>query len=126
MPKKFFYQPDFSTTVICWSYTFIILLLGFILWLEITFFQVWTLLALVVFTIAAALQLGLRRVEVKQHELILHTVIPQNTKKLQLEDIKKVSKKKGRLVVQTKYHSHSLFMRTKSKQIIYDFLKKAS
>ncbi|GAJ26140.1 pore-forming protein [Liquorilactobacillus sucicola DSM 21376 = JCM 15457] len=124
MKEKFFYQPDFPTTIICWSYTFIILLLGFILWLEITFFQVWTLLALLVFLAVAALQIVLRKVELTQDELILHTVIPQNAKKFRLNDIENVSRKRAKLSIQTKYQTYSFFVKPSSGEKLYNSLNR--
>ena len=125
MKEKLFYQPDFSTSIICWSYTFIILLFGFILWLEITVFQIWTLITLVVFLGAAALQFLLRRVEMNHEELILHTVIPQNAKKIKLRDIKNISRKKAKLTIQTKYQTYSFFLCSKSAKKLHDNLKSA-
>ncbi|KRM97492.1 hypothetical protein FC19_GL001533 [Liquorilactobacillus aquaticus DSM 21051] len=124
MKEKFFYQPDFPTSVICWSHTFIILLFGFILWLEITVFQIWTLIALTLFLITAGLQCLLRRVELSQDGLLFHTVIPQNAKRLKFNDIKSVSIKKSKLTIQTKYQKYSFFLRSKSAKKLYDSIMK--
>lgn len=82
MKKRFLYQPDLPTTIICWSYSLIVLLISILLWLEITVFQIWTVLVFLLFLVIAGLQIFFRRVEVTTQELILHTVIPQNTKKV--------------------------------------------
>ena len=37
--KRYFYQRDPTTAVISWSWTFIILIIGVVIWLEITHFQ---------------------------------------------------------------------------------------
>jgi hypothetical protein len=82
MKKRFLYQPDLPTTIICWSYSLIVLLISILLWLEITVFQIWTVLVFLLFLVIAGLQIFFRRVEVTTQELILHTVIRKIPKSL--------------------------------------------
>ena len=53
--KRYFYQQDPTTAVISWSWTFIILIIGVVIWLEITHFQWITAAFLVAFFAVAAL-----------------------------------------------------------------------
>ena len=36
---RYFYQPNLTTTIISWCWTFLIFIAGLVVWLEITHFQ---------------------------------------------------------------------------------------
>ncbi|MFT9268067.1 MAG: EbsA family protein [Liquorilactobacillus nagelii] len=124
MKKRFLYQPDLPTTIICWSYSLIVLLISILLWLEITVFQIWTVLVFLLFLVIAGLQIFFRRVEVTTQELILHTVIPQNTKKFTLFEISDLQLQWYGLSFNTKYRQQQLVLTPKSKKNLYNILKK--
>ena len=48
MNKKYFYQPDIPVSISCWSFTLMILLFSLLLWLEITVFQIWTVITFII------------------------------------------------------------------------------
>lgn len=123
MKQKFFYQPDLPTMVTCWSYTLIILLISILLWLEITVFQVWTVLVFLLFLIVSGVQLHFRQVELTDQQLILRTVIPQNTKKLELTGLQVIKKKHGQLVLNGKYQSYRIFLLPSQQEKLYDLLE---
>ena len=123
MKQKFFYQPDLPTTVTCWSYTLIILLISILLWLEITVFQVWTVLVFLLFLIISGVQLYFRQVELTKQQLILRTVIPQNTKKLELSSLQVVKKKHGQLVLYGKYQSYRIYLLPAQQKKLYYLLE---
>lgn len=121
MKTKFWYQPDFAMAITCWSYTFMILLAGFLLWLEITVFQVWSGIVFILFGIAVLLQLFLRWVEITPDSqfLILHTVLPQNTKKIKLNTIRNVSSSKTGISFRDDQRQYKIIMLKNKKQMLY-------
>ena len=68
--KRYFYQQDPTTAVISWSWTFIILIIGVVIWLEITHFQWITAAFLVAFFAVAALAVFRRTMTVKKDEIV--------------------------------------------------------
>ncbi|MFT8458021.1 MAG: EbsA family protein [Liquorilactobacillus ghanensis] len=124
MKKYFFYQPDLPTSIICWSYSLIVLLISILLWLEITVFQIWTVLVFLLFLVVAGVQLFFRRVEITPTELILHTVIPQNTKRFALADIKDLQARRWLLSFATKYRRQQIIINPRDREKLYDILKK--
>ncbi|MFT8668114.1 MAG: EbsA family protein, partial [Liquorilactobacillus hordei] len=110
MNKKFWYQPDFATSVICWSFTFMILLLSVLLWLEITVFQIWTVIVFLIFCAITIIQLLLRWIEVDDEQMIVHTIIPQNTKKITLTNIENVRISKYGIIITVKRQKYHFIM----------------
>ncbi|MFT8836555.1 EbsA family protein [Liquorilactobacillus satsumensis] len=126
MKTKFWYQPDFAMAITCWSYTFMIFLAGFLLWLEITVFQVWSGIVFILFGIAVLLQLFLRWVEITPDSqfLILHTVLPQNTKKIKLNTIRNVSSSKTGISFRDDQRQYKIIMLKNKKQMLYNLISK--
>jgi cell division protein FtsW (lipid II flippase) len=123
MKQKFFYQPDLPTTVTCWSYTLIILLISILLWLEITVFQVWTVLVFLIFLILSGVQLYFRQVELTDQQIVLRTVIPQNTKRMELAGLQVVKKSHGQLVLNGKHQSYQIYLLPAKQRKLYNLIK---
>ncbi|QYH53169.1 EbsA family protein [Liquorilactobacillus hordei DSM 19519] len=122
MNKKFWYQPDFATSVICWSFTFMILLLSVLLWLEITVFQIWTVIVFLIFCAITIIQLLLRWIEVDDEQMIVHTIIPQNTKKITLTNIENVRISKYGIIITVKRQKYHFIMSKSNCKILYNII----
>ncbi|AUJ30886.1 pore-forming protein [Liquorilactobacillus hordei] len=122
MNKKFWYQPDFATSVICWSFTFMILLLSVLLWLEITVFQIWTVIVFLIFCAITIIQLLLRWIEVGDEQMIVHTIIPQNTKKITLTNIENVRISKYGIIITVKRQKYHFIMSKSNCKILYNII----
>lgn len=77
--KRYFYQQDPTTAVISWSWTFIILIIGVVIWLEITHFQWITAAFLVAFFAVAALAVFRRTMTVKKDEIVFNRILQRST-----------------------------------------------
>lgn len=122
---KFFYQPEWPTTLTTWSYNIIILLISIIIWLELTYFQIWTVIFFLVFALIAGLQLLRRQVFVKADHLILRAVVPFNNKRIDYQEIKAVVKNKHGLVIKTKFRDHQLLLTKTSRDKLAEKLSKS-
>ncbi|MDC7952013.1 EbsA family protein [Liquorilactobacillus mali] len=122
MNKKFWYQPDIATSIICWSFTLMILLLSILLWLEITVFQIWTVIVFLIFCVVSLIQFFLRWIEISDEKLIVHTIIPQNTKKLELSDIENVRVGKYGISITVKKQKYHFIMRKSNCEILYNLI----
>lgn len=73
--QRYFYQPNMTTTIISWCWTLMILLIGIIIWLEITHFQWITAAFFVVFIILASLQIFRRTMIVTPTKVIFNKML---------------------------------------------------
>lgn len=73
--RKFLYQPQLSTSCICWSWTLIVMLIGIIVWLEITTFQSTTLIIFLFFIFLTWIQIYYRKILINNHEIKICSVL---------------------------------------------------
>ncbi|KRN34378.1 hypothetical protein IV36_GL000181 [Liquorilactobacillus mali] len=99
-----------------------ILLLSILLWLEITVFQIWTVIVFLIFCAVSLVQLFLRWIEISDEKLIVHTIIPQNTKKLELSDIENVRVGKYGISITVKEQKYHFIMRKSNCEILYNLI----
>ena len=88
--RKYYSQPDVPTSIVCWSFTWMIFLFSMLLWLEITVFQVWTLMTLILFLIVALVELRDRYLQIEDGKINYHALIVFNGQSIKLSDIKEV------------------------------------
>lgn len=88
--KRYYSQPDVPTSIVCWSFTWMIFLFSMLLWLEITVFQVWTLMTLILFLIVALVELRDRYLQIEDGKINYHALIVFNGQSIKLSDIKEV------------------------------------
>lgn len=86
--KRYFYQQDPTTAVISWSWTFIILIIGVVIWLEITHFQWITAASLVAFFAVAALAVFRRTMTVKKDEIVFNRILQKEYMVVPLDEIR--------------------------------------
>lgn len=73
--RKFLYQPQLLTSCICWSWTLIVMLVGIIVWLEITTFQTITLTIFIIFALLTWIQIYYRKIFVNHDEIKICSVL---------------------------------------------------
>jgi uncharacterized membrane protein YdbT with pleckstrin-like domain len=76
--EKFFYQPNLVNTIIIWSWTTMILLLGIIMWLEITHFQWITAVLFLIFIALTVLQIFRRTLKITPDKLVFSRMLQAN------------------------------------------------
>lgn len=122
MEKRFYYQPDLSTSITCWSYTGMVFLFSMLLWLEITVFQIYTAIVFVIFLIASILQIARRKIVLEDDGVAIKTVFSMNAKKISYDDILNVEVEKHGLAFMTKYQKLSVMMKRKNAKELYKIL----
>lgn len=124
MTKKLYVQPDWPTSIICWAFSLMILDMSLLLWLEITVFQVWTVLAFLLFIAVAAVQVIGRYVVLGEDGLTVHTVISFNSKKIRYDQIKQVTVLRTQVIITGRYQTIKVLASKKVRQQIVDGIQK--
>lgn len=124
MIKKLYVQPDWPTSIICWAFSLMILDMSLLLWLEITVFQVWTVLAFLLFIAVAAVQIIGRYVVLGEDGLTVHTVISFNSKKIRYDQIKQVTVLRTQVIIAGRYQTIKVLASKKVRQQIVDGIQK--
>ena len=124
MTKKLYVQPDWPTSIICWAFSLMILDMSLLLWLEITVFQVWTVLAFLLFIAVAAVQIIGRYVVLGEDGLTVHTVISFNSKKIRYDQIKQVTVLRTQVIITGRYQTIKMLASKKVRQQIVDGIQK--
>ncbi|USS89658.1 EbsA family protein [Fructilactobacillus cliffordii] len=88
--RKFLYQPQPTTSIICWSWTLIVLLVGVIIWLEITQFQNITFMFFLAFVALTWIQIYFRKMLVWSDTIEIRQVLNPFGKKISLQSISRV------------------------------------
>lgn len=113
--KRYYSQPDVPTSIVCWSFTWMIFLFSMLLWLEITVFQIWTLMTLILFLIVALVELRGRYLQIEDGKINYHTLIVFNGQSIKLSDIKEVKHNRWGVVrFVTEKATHSFLMMPKT------------
>lgn len=86
--KRFFYQPDLTTAIIDWSWTFIVLIIGIIIAFEITHFQWITATFIVIFLILAFLQIFRRTVIISPTKMTFNRLLVKEYLTVPVKDIR--------------------------------------
>ncbi|GBG95810.1 putative membrane spanning protein [Ligilactobacillus salitolerans] len=110
MDNKFKYQPERATSVICWSFTGMIFLVGALLWLEITVLQPWTISAFILFLLVVWIQVKFRYLQIDAEKLRINKVIATNNVLIKYHDITALAVNKHSLVVRTADEEYELLM----------------
>ncbi|WP_413627304.1 EbsA family protein [Fructilactobacillus vespulae] len=86
--RKFLYQPQLLSSCIYWSWTLVVMLIGIIIWLEITTFQEITLSFFIAFIIIAWIQIYFRKIKINNNEVRIYQLIYPKGKAYSLNDVK--------------------------------------
>ncbi|ANZ58184.1 pore-forming protein [Fructilactobacillus lindneri] len=93
--RKFLYQPPLLTSSICWSWTLIVMLIGIIIWLEITHFQTITLGFFIAFAFLTWIQIYFRKIFVGNGKIDIHSVLNPFGKKISISSITNIKTKRN-------------------------------
>lgn len=86
--KRYFYQPDLTTTIIDWSWTLIILIIGIIIAFEITHFQWITATFIAVFLVFTILEVFRRTVTITPTKMVFNRVLSSEYLVVPLKDVR--------------------------------------
>lgn len=86
--KRYFYQPDLTTTIIDWSWTLIILIIGIIIAFEITHFQWITATFIAVFLVFTILEVFRRTVTMTPTKMVFNRVLSSEYLVVPLKDVR--------------------------------------
>ena len=85
---RYFYQPNLTTTIISWCWTFLIFIAGLVVWLEITHFQWLTALLFLLFIIVTLLGIFRRTVLITPSKMVFSRVLQKDYLVIALADIR--------------------------------------
>ena len=85
---RYFYQPNLTTTIISWCWTFLIFIAGLVVWLEITHFQWVTALLFLLFIIVTLLGIFRRTVLITPSKMVFSRVLQKDYLVIPLADIR--------------------------------------
>lgn len=121
--ERFYYQPSFFSSVISWSWTLLIPIVGIIFWLEVTHFNWITAGFLVAFVIVVIIQVLSRTIEVFDDELVMNRTLSRGRNAISLSEIKGVTKTMFGLKFSFKNKEFNYFLSRKSRDRLYNILK---
>jgi len=118
----FRYQPNLVSSLIVWSWTLLILLLGIVVWLEILKFEWWFLLIGLVFVALCVAQIGLRRVSVDRNLIIFSTVLNRSWLVIPRDQLESLEPVRGGIKVQIDGNSYQFLMLKKARQALLELV----
>ncbi|MFC6169116.1 EbsA family protein [Loigolactobacillus jiayinensis] len=92
MQRSFYYQPDLYSSIIFWSWTFVILFVSGTGWLEITTIQWFTIATFILFLLVAAMGIWRRRLtlDANNTSLTLRQFWPKHQRIIKFSDLQHV------------------------------------
>ncbi len=111
---RYFYQPDLTGTIISWCWTFLLFLIGLIIWLEITHFQWITAVFFAAFAILTFLEIKRRTVLITPTKLVFSRLLQRDYLMIPLADIR-----------QPRFTKHTVTMTVNGEVLNFTFSEKA-
>ncbi|WP_288658691.1 EbsA family protein [uncultured Limosilactobacillus sp.] len=111
---RYFYQPDLTGMIISWCWTFLLFLIGLIVWLEITHFQWVSALFFVAFVILTFLEIKRRTVVITPTKLVFSRLLQRDYLMIPLADIR-----------QPRFTKHTVTMTVNGEVLNFTFSQKA-
>ncbi|VDH12236.1 membrane protein [Lactiplantibacillus plantarum] len=116
----FKYQPMLASSVIVWSWTALVLMVGIILWLEILKFKWWLLVIAALFIALVAIQISLRRVTINHNLIIFSTVLNHSWLVIPRDQLELIVPIRGGLKVQIDGNQYRFLMLKKARNQLID------
>ncbi|ETY74326.1 EbsA family protein [Lactiplantibacillus fabifermentans] len=114
----FKYQPNLVSSLIVWSWTLLILMVGIIIWLEVMKFK-WPFLVLgLVFIALVAVQITMRRVSIDRNLLIFSTVLNRSWLVIPRDQLELIAPIRGGVKVQIDGNEYQFLMTKKSRDAL--------
>lgn len=111
----FKYQPNLASSLIVWSWTLLILMIGIVWWLETLKFQWPLLLIFGLFIFISAIQLVMRRVTVDRNLIIFSTVFNRSWLVIPRDQLEIITAVKGGIKVRIDGNDYQFLMPKKSR-----------
>lgn len=111
---RYFYQPDLTGTIICWSWTFLLFIAGLVIWLEITHFQWLSAAFFAVFLILTLLEWRRRTVVITPTKMVFSRLLQKNYLVIPIADIR-----------QPQFTKHTVTMTVNGEVLNFTFTTKA-
>lgn len=108
--RTFLYQPEPLYSVITWSWTFALLFLAIIFWLEVTVIQWITIFFFLVFLLFAIFQIIFRKIIIENNELTISKVMNPNWIKVNINEIKSINFAKHRATIVINNKTYQLLL----------------
>ena len=108
--KKYFYQPDLTSYIIDWCWTLLILIVGVVVWLEITHFQWISALLILIFLILTFFAIQRRTVTVNSESMTFSRLLQRDFLVVPLKDIR-----------QPRFTKHTMTMTVNGEVMTYTF-----
>ena len=121
--ERFYYQPDFTNHIVNWLWTFFILIVAIIFWLEVTVFNWITGVLFALFFVVITVQFASRTIEIIGNNLIINKVFKSNFSVLNMKKIKIVKKTKHSITFKYGHKMQKFYFSKKSANRLYDILK---
>lgn len=112
--KRYFYQPNMTTAIINWCWTLMILIVGIIIWLEITHFQWISACFIAVFLIVSFLNVARRTVVITPSKMVYSRILQKDFFTIPLKDIR-----------QPIFTKHTMTMTVNGEVMTFTFRKQA-
>lgn len=112
--KRYFYQPNMTTAIINWCWTLMILIVGIIIWLEITHFQWISACFIAVFLIVSFLNVARRTVVITPSKMVYSRILQKDFLTIPLKDIR-----------QPIFTKHTMTMTVNGEVMTFTFRKQA-
>ncbi|MEJ6400619.1 EbsA family protein [Nicoliella lavandulae] len=109
-PKRtFFYQPSPLNSIICWSWTFTLLLLGVIFWLEVTQFSWITMFFFMLFSFVGICEVLFRKITIEGDQFKVGHMLNPNWLNIDMHQIKNIKLRKYQISFDYMNH-HCIFV----------------
>lgn len=108
--KKYFYQPDLTSSIIDWCWKLLILIVGVVVWLEITHFQWISALLILIFLILTFFAIQRRTVTVNSESMTFSRLLQRDFLVVPLKDIR-----------QPRFTKHTMTMTVNGEVMTYTF-----
>ncbi|WP_367341605.1 EbsA family protein [Limosilactobacillus sp.] len=112
--KRYFYQPNMTTMIIDWCWTLMVLIVGIIIWLEITHFQWISACFIALFLILAFLNVSRRTVVITPSKMVYSRILQKDFLTIPLKDVR-----------QPVFTTHTLTMTVNGEILTFTFRKQA-
>ncbi len=121
----FKYQPNLVSSLIVWSWTLLILMIGLIYWLEVMKFK-WAFVIIgVLFVALVTVQLNMRRVSIDRNLLIFSTVLNRSWLVIPRDQLELIAPVRGGVKVQIDGNTYQFLMLKKSRQALIEIAQAA-
>ncbi|WP_105956020.1 EbsA family protein [Apilactobacillus quenuiae] len=108
--RTFLYQPGIFSFIITWSWTFALLFVGIIFWLEVTHFQQITLFFFIIFLLFSIFQLLFRKIIIEDNQITIGRLLNPKWISVNISDIDNYRFTKHRAILKINGKNHEFLL----------------